>query len=192
MGRLTLLRHGQTKANAAKLLQGRIDNELDPVGLSQASAAAAALGTVDRVISSPLKRAQQTAAALGQTVELDERWVELDYGDFDGLPLGDVPSQTWDQWRSDSSFRLPNGESLGELGARVRAALIDLTEADAPNQHTVVVSHMSPIKAAAAWALDVHDDVAWRMHLGTASITRIEFRMGTAVLTGFNDVSHHP
>lgn len=192
MGKLTLLRHGQTEANAAKLLQGRIDNELDHVGKRQAAAAAAALGPVDRVISSPLKRAQQTAAALGQPAEIDDRWIELDYGDFDGLPLGDVPTETWNRWRSNNNFRLPNGESLAELGTRVRAALVDLTEADAPNHHTVVVSHVSPIKAAVAWALNATDDVAWRMHLGTASMTRIEFRLGTAVLTGFNDVSHHP
>jgi broad specificity phosphatase PhoE len=65
---LILLRHGRTKANAGGLLQGRIDLELDDLGQQQAQAAAAAIGKADRVIASPLVRAQQTAAAFGQPV----------------------------------------------------------------------------------------------------------------------------
>lgn len=92
---LILLRHGRTKANAGGLLQGRIDLELDELGELQAQAAAAAIGPVDRVIASPLVRAQQTAAAFGQSVETDDRFIELDYGDWEAKPVKDVPAQTW-------------------------------------------------------------------------------------------------
>ena len=88
---LIMLRHGRTKANASGLLQGRIDPELDELGVQQAAAAAGLIGRVDRVIASPLVRAQQTAAALGQPVETDERFIELDYGDWEGKPVKDVP-----------------------------------------------------------------------------------------------------
>ncbi|MBG7606351.1 MAG: histidine phosphatase family protein [Actinobacteria bacterium] len=63
---LILLRHGRTPANAARLLQGRIDQDLDEIGIEQAAAAVEYIsGTceVDAVIASPLKRAQQTAEA---------------------------------------------------------------------------------------------------------------------------------
>ena len=88
---LTLVRHGRTRANAGGLLQGHVDNELDEVGHDQASVlgpALARVAPVDRIIASPLLRAQQTAAAIaghaGLAVETDRRWIELDYGDYDG------------------------------------------------------------------------------------------------------------
>ena len=45
-----------------------------------------------RVVASPLAGHQETAAAFGRPVEMDERWIELDYGEFDGRPIGDVPA----------------------------------------------------------------------------------------------------
>ena len=184
MGTLTLLRHGRTTANAGGLLQGRVDNPLDDVGERQAVAAAAAIGPVDRVIASPLLRAQQTAAAFGVEIETDERWIELDYGEWDGRPVRDVPPETWAQWRTDLSLRPPGGETLEELGERVRTALTDL--AKDPNGHVVVVSHVSPIKAAVAWGLGVGDEVSWRTRLTTGSFSQLDLRGPS--LTAFNVV----
>lgn len=108
---IIMLRHGRTEANAQGLLQGRIDPDLDELGRRQAAAAAAAIGPIDRLISSPLARAQQTAAAFGMPVEIDSRYIELDYGDWEGTPVRSVPNETWAQWRSDFDFA-PPGESL--------------------------------------------------------------------------------
>ncbi len=186
---ITLLRHGRTTANASGLLQGRVDNPLDDEGRRQAEAAAAVIGRPDRVIASPLIRAQQTAAYLGADVETDERWIELDYGDWDGRPMSDVPAETWARWRTDLSVRPPGGETLLELGDRVRAALDELAAAD-PVDHIVVVSHVSPIKAAVAWALGVGDEVSWRTRLTTGSYSQISLQRGTPSLTTFNEVPH--
>lgn len=186
---LILLRHGRTKANASGLLQGRIDLELDELGQHQAQAAAAAIGKVDRVIASPLVRAQQTAAAFGQPVETDERFIELDYGDWEAKPVKDVPAETWAEWRSDLDFRPPNGETLNELGSRVRGGLADLA-AEAVHQNIVVVSHVSPIKASVAWALGTGDDTTWRLFLGQASICRIATTLDSARLIEFNVTAH--
>ncbi len=186
---LILLRHGRTKANAGGLLQGRIDLELDELGQQQAQAAAAAIGKVDRVIASPLVRAQQTAAAFGQPVETDERFIELDYGDWEAKPVKDVPAETWAAWRSDLDFRPPNGETLNELGSRVRGGLADLA-AEAVHQNIVVVSHVSPIKATVAWALGTGDDTTWRLFLGQASICRIATTLDSARLIEFNVTAH--
>lgn len=184
MATLTLLRHGRTVANAGGLLQGRVDNPLDDVGVRQAAAAAEAIGSVDRVIASPLLRAQQTAAAFGVDVETDARWIELDYGEWDGRPVRDVPPETWSRWRTDLSLRPPGGETLEELGTRVRAALDELAAGGAG--HVVVVSHVSPIKAAVAWGLGVGDEVSWRTRLTTGSYSRLD--LGGPSLTAFNVV----
>jgi len=188
---LVLLRHGQTEVNAGGRLQGRIDAPLTQLGRRQAAAAAAALGTPARVVSSPLRRARETAAAFGVEVEVDDRWIELDYGDLDGRPMAEVPPSLWAQWRSDVDFAPPGGESLLALGARVRAACADLA-ASAREHDVVVVSHVSPIKAAVAWALGVGDETSWRMHLDVAAVCRIAIRPTGASLVGFNDTAHLP
>jgi broad specificity phosphatase PhoE len=188
---LFLVRHGRTEANASGLLLGRADPSLDELGRTQAAALARALPTVDRVIASPLRRAQETAAAFGLPVTTDERWIELDYGEWDGQPIGDVPVEAWTAWRADLEFCPPGGECLAALGRRVRAACAELVEA-ASRSNVVVVTHVSPVKAAVAWALGVGDEATWRMYVAPASISRVDFRDTRSVLVSFDEVGHLP
>lgn len=186
---LILLRHGRTEANAGGLLQGRIDPALDDLGVRQAAAAAEAIGHVDRVIASPLRRAQQTAAAFGAPVEIDERFIELDYGEWEAKPVKEVPAETWATWRADLDFRPPGGETLNELGERVRRGLEDLAAA-AVHEDIVVVSHVSPMKAAVAWSLGAGDEMTWRLYLAQAAICRIATTLDSARLIEFNVTAH--
>ena len=186
---LILVRHGRTALNVGHKLQGRIDQPLDKVGHRQAVEIAKVLTDIDRVISSPLMRATQSAAVLGKPVEIDQRFVELDYGSFDGLLQSDVPGETWRKWRDDKNFRPPNGETLVELDLRVRQAIIELVE-DARTKNIVVVSHVSPIKAIIAWSLGSDVGASWRMLLDRASISRIAITDLGPVMRGFNDTSH--
>jgi broad specificity phosphatase PhoE len=186
---LSLVRHGRTEANANGLLLGRLDPSLDDVGRWQVGRLAGALGPVDRVVSSPLLRAQETAAALGAPVEVDERVIELDYGGWDGLPVADVKASSWSRWRDDARFSPPGGESLHQLSARVTAAMAELAD-EARNRHVVVVSHVLPIKAAVTWALGVGIEAVWRLYLDQASITRIAIGPSGPVVRAYNDVAH--
>lgn len=186
---LILVRHGRTEANASGLLLGRSDPPLDPLGMDQADAVAATLGHVRRVVSSPMLRTRSTAEGLGDDVELDDRWREVSYGDWEGRPLRDVSPETWAEWMADPDFAPPGGESIAALGARVRAACDDLVRA-ATESDVVVVSHVSPIKAAVAWALGVPDEVTWHLYLAPASITRIGFRGSRRILHSFNETAH--
>jgi len=182
---LILVRHGRTALNAAGRLQGRIDEPLDEVGERQAKAVAALVGPVDVLISSPLRRARQTAEAFGAPYSVDERWIELAYGNFEGAPAGSV---VWDEWRGDIEYTPEGGESLATLDRRVRAACEDLV-APARDADVAVVSHVSPIKAAVAWALGSGVEMAWRSHLAQASICRVEMRSTGPVLTAFNQTA---
>lgn len=187
---LIIVRHGRTEANASGLLLGRrLDPGLDELGARQAEALRDAVGGASRVVCSPLRRARETAAALGLPVEVDERWVEIDYGTYDGTPLRDVPAATWDAWRRDLHFTLGGGESLAALGARVRAAADDLAD-EARTTDVVVVTHVSPIKAATAWALGVGDDIVWRMQCAPASITTIGVAGPAPSLLSYNVTAH--
>jgi broad specificity phosphatase PhoE len=186
---LHVVRHGRTEANAAGLLLGRLDPDLDALGIRQATAVAAAIGPVDRVVSSPLLRAVRTAEAFGVDVETDDRWLELDYGDLDGTSVSEVPSSTWVQWRADLDWAPPGGESHAALGERVRSACEDLI-AEAAGSEVVVVTHVSPIKASLAWALGVGDEIAWRCFVEPASVLRIAVGPGGPTVRSFNDVAH--
>ena len=188
-GVLVLVRHGRTDVNARGLLQGRLDHPLDEVGYAQAAKLAKVLGRPDRVISSPLLRARETAGAFGCPVEIDERWVELDYGELDGLPISSVGVEVWEQWRADLTFTPAGGESIHTMVQRVLGACQDLIE-EAKERDVVVVSHVSPIKAAVTWALGVGAEAGWRTHLDAASITRVVCGPNGPLLRTFNETGH--
>ena len=186
---LILVRHGRTEANANGLLQGRLDLPLDDVGRRQAERIGSALGSADRIISSPLRRAVETAQAFGRPPEVDERWIELDYGVYDGRPQAALGAAQWSRWRSDPTFVVEGGESLAALMERVVPALEELIEA-AQEQTIVVVSHVSPIKAAVSWALGVGVEISWRCQLDQASITRVAIGPRGPALASFNETAH--
>ena len=184
-GVLLLVRHGETAPNVDGLLLGRADPPLTERGQAQARALAAAVPVPELVVSSPLRRAVDTAAAFGAPAQVDERWIELDYGDLDGRHPAAVPGDVWARWRTDASFAPPGGESLSSLGRRVRSACDALAE-PAAEAVVVVVTHVSPIKAALSWALGCGELVAWRMYVEDACITRIDIEAGGPVLRWFN------
>ena len=187
---LILVRHGRTAANARGVLNGRNDLPLDEVGERQAKAVANSIGRIDRMIASPLRRAQQTAEAFGVPFETDERWIEIDYGEFEGKAFGELPAGTWDRWRKDSSFTPPGGESLEALDERVRGACEELLE-EVKTRDVVVVSHVSPIKSAVLWGLGATVGLSFRCHLDHASVCRVgSSPSGSLTLVSFNDTAH--
>jgi broad specificity phosphatase PhoE len=193
---LILVRHGESVANARGLLLGRTDAELTDTGRAQALAARALLdGPVAEVRTSPLRRARDTAAllALGPPISAEEQWIEVDYGEFEGQPLGGIPAEVWQHWQRDRNFRPEGGETLAEVDRRISAACEELFAVDGAGARSsagdvVVVSHVSPIKAAVAWALGTVD-LYWRLHLRTASVTRIGWNRDAPILHSFNEVA---
>jgi broad specificity phosphatase PhoE len=189
---IAFARHGQTELNRGGRLQGRLDAPLSELGLRQADALGRGFATepVVRVCSSPLRRACDTAAAIahshGLDVDVDERLIELDYGEWDGLALGDVPSADWEAWRDDPEFAPPGGERLVDVSARVAAFCAGVGDPGL----VIAVSHVSPIKAAVCNALRVDERATFRMQLDVASVTRIGLRPdGKTYLSTFNDAS---
>jgi broad specificity phosphatase PhoE len=198
MSALVFARHGETDANARGLLLGRLDPPLNERGRAQAGALARAFGAGARpaaIATSPLGRTRATADAIGAAcdleVEVDERLVEVDYGVWDGHPFAALPVDLVRKWRVDPHFTPEGGESLADVRARMAGCASDLlaraAEAGAP---VVAVSHVSPIKAAVLWALDLDDTFSWRLRLDTASITRISPGPDGPVLLTFNETGH--
>ncbi|MGQ0617006.1 MAG: histidine phosphatase family protein [Acidimicrobiia bacterium] len=189
---LIIVRHGRTAANAEGRLLGRDDPALDDIGVGQAWVARALVGPLGagaRVVCSPLLRAATTGAiiASGQTpVVTDERWREIDYGDFEGSRPDALPEAFWRSWRDDPSLAPPGGESLRSVAARVAPACEELL-AEAASNDVVVVSHVSPIKAAVAWALGTSEASVWRMTVAPGSVSRVVAGPHGPVLVSFNE-----
>jgi len=191
---IVFARHGQTAPNREGLVLGRADPDLTDEGHEQAVRLAAALANepVTALLASPLLRTRQTADAIGEAcglpVVLDERLIEIDWGAWEGRSTGTLAQSDVDKWKADKGTA-PEGESLESLTERVEAFCTEHLDGGL----VVAVSHVSPIKAAAAWAMGVDGTVAWRMYLGLASITRVGQGRTSPVLLSFNETGHlHP
>jgi len=191
---IVFARHGQTAPNREGLVLGRTDPELTEEGQQQAAWLAAALAAepVTALLASPLLRTRQTADAIaeacGLPVTLDDRLIEIDWGTWEGRSTGTLGQSDVDKWKADKGTA-PEGESLESLTQRVETFCTEHLDGGL----VVAVSHVSPIKAAAAWAMGVDGTVAWRMYLGLASITRVGQGRTSPVLLSFNETGHlHP
>ncbi|HEV2752343.1 MAG TPA: histidine phosphatase family protein [Solirubrobacteraceae bacterium] len=153
---ILLARHGETDANRAHRFQGRRDPTLNDTGREQARALAAeARGeNVAVLYASPLLRAWETAAIVGEALGLepraDERLVEIDVGDWAGRLHEEVAHNEVDTYRAwidaDERFRFPGGESIGEQRARVCAAIADVrARGESP---ALLICHGGTIRAA--------------------------------------------
>lgn len=160
MKKLYLLRHGQTEFNVKKLVQGRCDSPLTDLGRQQAGMAAAWLKAhnvvPDKVVSSPLGRAMDTASlvatellGLDAEVEPCEGIIERSYGTFEEGPHDALPTDVWDPGEDLVPF---GGEGSRALQERMVGTLANLMSAD-DVETVLAVSHGSAsrqfIKAAA-------------------------------------------
>jgi broad specificity phosphatase PhoE len=189
---LYLVRHGRTRYNAERRLLGRLDVDLDELGRRQAHALGQVgfLHDASRVVSSPLARAVDTAKALGPPVTIDPGWTEIDYGIYDGLPLQDTDN-LWQEWGHNLAYTPEAGESIARMGERVRQACIAIWE-EATSSDVVIVSHVSPIKAAVAWVLGAGDEICWRMFLEVASVSKVGVGRDGPSLHTFNETHYRP
>lgn len=134
---LALVRHGRTPWNHERRMQGRSDIALDEHGRRQADAAGRELARRpwERVVSSPLSRAVESAALIaahlpGVPVSVDSDLIERDYGAAEGLTV----AEAYEQWPSHD---YPGAESESEVASRAVGALGALLAAS----DTVVVAH---------------------------------------------------
>ena len=187
MTQLYLIRHGRTAWNNADRLQGWADEPLDDVGLAQAAALAEYLRDTafSAIYSSPLLRASQTAAAIGQAqglpVTLDARLRERNVGDWTGLTLEQARAQAPERfegvdWRQAGA---PGGDSQAALTERVAAALEDILTAH-PESVVAVVSHGGALSAGLAYLLGLPPTGAVSFSFHNTAFARLTVRPGGA------------
>ncbi|MFC7965712.1 bifunctional RNase H/acid phosphatase [Streptomyces cinereoruber] len=198
-----LLRHGETALTPEKRFSGSggSDPELSAAGLRQAEAVAAALaarGTIQEIVSSPLTRCRQTAAAvaarLGLDVRIEQGLRETDFGAWEGLTFGEVRErypEDLDAWlASPKAAPTGGGESFATVARRVAATRDRLTAAHA-GRTVLLVTHVTPIKTLVRLALGAPPESLFRMELSAASISAVAYYAdGNASVRLLNDTSH--
>lgn len=178
-----LARHGESDWNAAKRFQGHSDRPLTPRGRRQAEALAAELASsssLSAIYTSPLRRALETAAVVGEQVGLEpvphEDLREVDVGSWTGLSRAEVEARFPDSFQRwlDGGEGWNDGETYAEMSARVLPALVSIAGPH-PGAELLVVSHGGPIRAiqAAAASMDVHDYRKLRRVEPNAGLTRV-------------------
>ncbi|WP_308168233.1 bifunctional RNase H/acid phosphatase [Nonomuraea sp. NEAU-A123] len=198
---LLLLRHGETPLSVERRFSGLGDAELTANGLAQAAAAAERLSRepyhLDAIVSSPLKRARQTAEAVAQRtglgVEVDDDLREADFGAWEGHTFTEV-QRGWPAelaaWLADPNTAPPDGESFEAVAQRIRRAEERLVERY-EGRTVLIVSHVTPIKTLLRFALMAPPVTLYRMHLDLACLSLIEhYADGQSVVKSFNDTSH--
>ncbi len=184
MKKIFLCRHGQTAWNAERRIQGRTDIDLNDEGRAQAQWLAKFLKQhLDghaRLISSPLKRAIQTAQpiadALQIPVETDVRATEVHTGIFTGKCLPDLKDdQAWQQHLVDP-WNVGYGEG-GESAQSVRDRIMALIEEQRHDERDLIlVTHASPVRHAIMAMLDIPASHLYHLVIGNASASCFEQR----------------
>jgi len=200
VGTVILLRHGRSTANSAGVLAGRtLGVGLDEGGVAQAQALVERLAQLPlaAVVSSPLQRCQETVAPLAQARELevtvDDRFIEVDYGQWTGRELSKLGKEPlWKVVQSHPSAAVfPGGEGLAALQARAVAAVREwdakLAAEHGPHMLWLVCSHGDVIKAVLADALGVHLDGFQRIVANPCSISAVTYTETRPFVQRVND-----
>ncbi|MCR8576307.1 bifunctional RNase H/acid phosphatase [Streptomyces sp. Isolate_219] len=198
-----LLRHGETALTPEKRFSGSggTDPELSAAGRRQAEATAAALaarGTIQAVVSSPLRRCRETAEAvatrLGLEVRIEEGLRETDFGAWEGLTFAEVRErfpEDLDAWLGSARVApTGGGESFAAVARRVAVAR-DKLLARYAGRTVLLVTHVTPVKTLVRLALGAPPESLFRMELSAASLSAVAyFSDGNASVRLLNDTSH--
>jgi probable phosphoglycerate mutase len=196
--RLVIVRHGNTEHSTGGRFSGRNELALDEHGREQAARLASRdFGAVAAVVSSPLRRAVETAEAialpLGLPVRTLDDLVETDFGVWEGLTFAEAAATdpaAMRTWRTSPDSAPPGGESFADVGRRVQRAREELT-AEYPDAAVVVVTHVTPIKMLVCSALEAPPIALFRLHVDTASVSVVDYYVdGNMSVKLVNDTSH--
>lgn len=196
---LVLVRHGQTDWNVNARYMGWIDQGLNREGRQQAAKLARRLDRwpIAAVYSSPLSRALRTAEIIAGPhslpVETMPELGEMRIGDWEGMFAGDIAArypELWRTWRANpGDFRMPGGESLGEVGDRAAGAFGRITDG-AEGKTVLAVTHDVVVRLLVAQCLGAGAAIYRRLEVGNASLTIIERDGARLKLKVMNDTGH--
>ena len=193
---ITLIRHGETEANAAGVWQGTSDSRLTRAGRAQVEHLGERYrpSPFDLVLASHLGRAHETAGALGR-VETDVRWRELDLGSWEGKTVAEIEATdpaALAALGSGEDVAFGGGERVSEMVERLEDALSHLATRLDSGERAAVVSHGGALLTLMSHMLGV-DTRGKLLRLTNTSVSKVRVEGGVpAQLSVFNDSTHLP
>jgi broad specificity phosphatase PhoE len=199
MTRVYLVRHGATEWNREEIFRGRADCPLNETGRAEARAVAHHLqGTgIEKIYSSPLSRAAETAQAVAAATRVPvifkASFTDLDFGDWQGMALREVKEKYPDMYRiwrerpEDASF--PGGETLKQARVRAWQGLLGVLQEN-PEKTVLIVSHRVITKLLICAALGLDESHFWNVKQDTTAINCLEYARERFVVSLLNDTCH--
>lgn len=188
MTTLIYVRHGEAEGNLKRHFHGFYNSALTPNGREQIKRAAARLADthIDAIYSSDLTRAYETALEIAKgrelTVQIDERFREINGGQWENVPWDDLPVKFSDSYRDwlyePYKLQMPGGESMADFSSRLIRATVEIADAH-PSQTVCIATHGTAIRVLLCyfygWPLERLNDVRW---CDNAAITIVEYENG--------------
>ena len=190
MTTLILIRHGESEANHQGYFAGQIDPDLQSKGLKQAELTGKYIVKnykVDKIYSSDLKRAYNTAKCLAELLDMevvkDKNLREIYAGKWEGMKFDDLVAvypKEYSLWRNHiGRSSCVGGENVKQLGDRIMNALTKIAKEN-DGKTVAIATHATPIRVAQSiiesGALDEMENIPW---VSNASVTVIEYNRGT-------------
>lgn len=196
---ILLVRHGETESNRLRILQGILDVPLNDTGTAQAAKLAEKMSFthIDAIYSSDLARALVTAEHIAknhkQMVNVDSRLKEFDSGVFAGMSQQHAQEKhprAWREYRLDSAFVVPGGESYDGFCSRVCDAFEDITEKHL-GQTVCIVAHGGVLDCLCKTYFSAANIGAGK-RCGNASLSTVQWdnNNNTWTVLVWNDVDH--
>jgi broad specificity phosphatase PhoE len=198
MTEIYLVRHGETEWNREEMFRGRKDIPLNNTGEEQANKVSSYFKEkhVDLIVSSPMKRAMQTAEPLSRSKGIEIKamaeFTDMNFGAWEGSTLKRVKEDyplEFSLWeKHPDRLQTAEGESLETVRARVSGGLADIDPL--PEQRVVIVTHRVICKIIVLYALGIENSHFWDMRFDPCSITLLEYSSAVYSLIFSNDTCH--
>lgn len=195
--RLYLVRHGQVADGHTDRYHGHNDVDLSPTGIRQCEALAAYLQDVPLagLYASDLTRTRQGADIIGQGRGLEVQTIpafrEINFGIWEGLTFQEImaryPEELQQRFADLANYRIPGGESLRDLQARVLPALQDLRHRH-EGQNFLIVAHAGINRVILAHALELDLQYIFRLDQAYAGLNIIDYYPDLAVVRLLNGI----
>ena len=191
MGKLIIVRHGQTQMNVEGIFFGKLNPGLNEMGRVQCKKAEDILKKhgYDAVYSSDLLRAAETAELVNYLklpIKFDKRLQEIDFGIFEGLSYKEIkekyPAECEKSKNEWKTFDFVTGESLEKLQSRA----IEFVESLDKTKNNLVVTHWGVINCILSWYFSDKLESYWKYSVENGGICIIEFADGFPILKGLN------
>ena len=197
MGRIYLIRHGETDSNSGKLFQGQMNTLLNPAGLAQAEQMASYMQNIplDAIYCSSLLRARMTAAPLALAKNMAYKPMteleEISFGDWEGVSFKELHRDHAEEMRTflerPGDFTPPNGESFKMAQERCLKGLEKILAQEGHDKNIAIVTHGGIIRLFLCYFLDIPLNSLWKMAIRNVSVSIVFDSNGYFMVECVND-----